>query len=501
MAVQIPYCKKVNNFGGLLVSISDLLDRFNAILSENKWWARFVNTQFVQMMTVFAAQVIYTAETFASRALTEGFLSSATNRTSILAMAEDRGYVGRFVEPSSGTISIKNKTEKDISLPPGAEVLASDQTAITIVSAIKIPAGETVTQIPVMQRELVSISYDIDSEVEFKTVYLPREITAEVSGLDVYVITGEGSNQQKNKWTYNPLFRMSRSDSKHYVMVYKSTEQLGIRFGDGSMGKMPPAGCSVRIDVWASSGDYTLAEGQKLEAAGNIATYKDSLELITDSVISGGSGTESTEITRNRAMYYVAYDEQVVWGGDYRHFIEGRIGNIAWLNVWGEAKQEELTGFDVRNINRIFFSGHKVGITQAQLEEHILAELETVPNELCKHFEYVAINEMPFTINFVGVLKKDEIIEDAEAEIKAVLEEKFGRDSSYFKGKLENENDKQQGRAAVEIKEIWSAIESLSLFVSYDIEAIGKQEAVAYNDFVYMDVEGSSISIDYKKAE
>lgn len=483
------------------MNVSDLLDRFNAILSENKWWSRFVNTQFVQMMTVFAAQVIYVAQTFASRALTEGFLSSATSRTSILTMAEDRGYVGRFVEPSKGTVTIKNKTGQEIILPSGAEVLASDQTAITIVSTIKIPAGGIVSNVSVMQREAVSVSYDIDSEVEFKTLYLPRDLTSEVSDLDVFVITDDGGVKREEKWTYSPLFRLSRSNSKHYAMVYKSTEQLGIRFGDGSMGRMPPAGSTVRVDVWASTGDYTLAEGQKLEAAGNIARYKDSLDITTDSAITGGAGTESTEITRNRAMYYVAYDEQVVWGGDYRHFIEGRIGNISWLNVWGEAKQEELTGFDVRNINRIFFSGHKVGVTQLQLEEAIMAELKDVPNELNKHFEYVPINEMPFTINFVGVLKKDEVVEDAIAAVKDILEERFGRDSSYFKAKLENENDKQQGRAVVEIKEIWSAIESLSLFVSYDITAIGKKEAVAYNDFIYMDVEGSDINVDYKKVE
>lgn len=483
------------------MNVSDLLARFNAILRENKLWSRFVNSQFAQMMSVFASQVIYLAQSYASRALTEGFLSSATSRTSILTMAEDRGYVGRFIEPSKGSVSIKNKTTKDIILPPGSELLASDQTAISIVSTIKIPAGNTVSLVPVMQREAVSVSYEIDSEVEYKTLYLPRDITAEVSALDVFVITPEGNKPRETKWEYNPLFRMSRSTSKHYVMLYKPTEQLGIRFGDGSMGKMPPAGSTVRIDVWASSGDYTLAEGQKLEAAGNIATYKDSLEITTDTAITGGAGTESTEITRNRAMYYVANDEQVVWGGDYRHFIEGRIGNISWLNVWGEAKQEELTGFDVRNINRIFFSGHKVGVNQDQLGAEIMAELADVPNELNKHFEYVPINEMPFTIIFKGVLKKDEVVEDAEADVKTILQERFGRDSTYFKTKLENENDKQQGRAIVEIKEIWSAIESLGLFVSYDIKASDKQEAIAYNDFVFMDVEGSDINIDYFKDE
>ncbi|MXE65894.1 baseplate protein, partial [Escherichia coli] len=130
----------------------------------------------------------------------------------------------------------------------------------------------------------------------------------------------------------NPLFRMSRDNSKHYVLVYKPTEQIGVRFGDGSMGMMPAAGSQVRIDIMASLGDYTLAEGQKLEPAGNISGYVESLEVKTDSIISGGGGMETTEETRNRAQYYVAYDEQVVWGGDYRQFIQNVVSGTSWLN-------------------------------------------------------------------------------------------------------------------------------------------------------------------------
>lgn len=482
------------------MSLSDLLARFNAILSENKWWSRYANSQFVQMMTVFASQVIYIAQTFASRALAEGFLSTAAQRSSILAAAEDRGYVGRFVTPSHGSVSIKNKTDKDIILPPNAELLTSDQTAICTLSHVVIPAGKTIGGIEVLQREAMSIYYEIDSEIPFKTLLLPRDVTAEVSALDVFLVTGTENNQHEVKWTYNPLFRMSRSTSQHYTLLYKPTEQIGVRFGDGSMGKMPPSGCTVRIDVWASSGDYTLAEGQKLEAAGNIANYKDALEIISDSVITGGDGLESTEVTRMRAMYYVPFDEQVVWSGDYRHFIDGRVSNIAWLNAWGEARQEEITGFDVRNINRIFFSGNKSGLTQEEFAAEVMEALADVPNELNKKFEYVPLNEMPFTIAFNGILKKDEVVEDSEKAVQDILNERFGRESPYFKEKLENENDKQQGRAVVEIKEIWSAVESLGLFISYEIEVVNKKEAVAYNDFVYMDVSESVFHIDYQKA-
>lgn len=475
------------------MSITELLEKFNTRLSENTWWSRFVNSQFIQMMAVLGGQVIYIAQTYASRALTEGFISTATRRASILAAAEDRGYVGSFVEAATGTVSIKNTTDSTITLPSGAELLAKDQTPLILVSSVEIAPGETVSGQEVKQYEAVSVTFDIETEAAFLTLLLSRDITAEAAEVSVVVIDDE-----EVTWTYNPLFRMSRSDSQHYTLVYKPTEQLGVRFGDGSMGKIPPEGSQVRIDIMASLGDYTLAQGQLLEAAGNIAKFVDSLVITTDSIITGGGGMESTEETRNRAQYYVPFDEQVVWGGDYRHFVQGVVKGTSWLNVWGEAVQEKISGFSVRNINRIFFCGHKPGSTQTQLSAEILAALASVPNELNKNFEYVATNEQPFTINFTGKVKKSVLIVDATKALKSALETNFGQDSKSFSKLLQSEeDDSQQVYAQVKVKDIWRVVESLGIFMSYDVKLVNMTEAVLMNDFVYLDVDSSSFSIAY----
>jgi hypothetical protein len=475
------------------LSIIDLLEKFNAILKSNKWWSRFVNSQFVQMMSVFGAQIIYVAQSYASRALTEGFISTATQRSSILAAAEDRGYVGRFVQASSGTVAITNKSTDTITLPAGGEILTSDQTPLALVSSIEIPPGETVTSLSVIQYEAVSITFDVDTETPFLNLLLSRDLTAEVSELTVSVIDQNGESQ----WIYNPLFRMSRNDSKDYMLVYKPTEQLGVLFGDGSMGMMPPAGSTVRIDTKASLGDFTLAQGQKLEAAGNIAKYVDLLDISTDSIISGGGGMETTEETRNRAQYFVPFDEQVIWGGDYRHFVQQVVTGTSWLNVWGEAVQEKITGFNVRNINRIFFCGHKPGVSQIKLAEEIMAALKNVPNELNKHFEYVPTRELPFTLLFTGKAKKNVLIDDATNMLKLALETNFGPDSPSFSDQLQSDDDSQQVYAQVKVKDIWRVIESLELFISYDVETINMADAVLMNDFVFLDVGNSNISITY----
>jgi len=476
------------------MDIQTLTEKFNDTIKGNSWWAKFVNSQFIQMIAIFAGQIIYIAQTYASRALTEGFISTASKRTSILAAAEDRGYVGRFIIPSTGTIQITNKSSGTITAPAGMEMLTNDQTVITLLETRQIKPGETATGLQVSQIEKVTVDYPVSAQTPFLTVLLDRDLTQEVAELTVSVIADGGEVE----WKLNPLFRMSRENSEHYAMVYRPTEQLGVRFGNGQMGKMPPAGSTIRMTVSASRGDYTLAINQPLVPAGDYATLASILDIKNDSAIRSGAGHETTEETRNRAQYYVPYDGQVVWGGDYRYYIQNKVPNLAWLNVWGEQQQEQATGVkDVSNINKIFFCGHRPGYSQAEVQAMIYDAIGTIPNEMNKRYQYVPVNEKPFSINVTGIAKKNVILSEAINEIKDALEKNFGHDSSKFGELFENDSSSNRIYAQVKVKDLWNAIEKLGIMISYDIQLVGFTQAVNLNDFVYLDVTKSDFTLNY----
>lgn len=471
------------------MSIQELLEKFNGLLQDKPWWARFANSQLIQMMSVFGAQVIYIAQSHTRRALGEGFISTATKRSSILAAAEDRGYVGPLITPSSGTISIRNKTKQEIQLPIYAELLSSLELPYVLSDAVTIPAGGTVEVKNVLQMEMVSISADIEKESAFFTLLLPKDITAETASINVFVLAGG----LRRKWKYNPMFRLSRATSEHYVLVYRPSEQLGVRFGNGSTGAMPPAGSRVEIEAWCSQGETTLAQGQKLTPAGNISSMAEMLEVVTTSPITGGSGFESTEDTRYRAQYYVPFDEQVVWGGDYRYFIHRHVPGMSWLAVWGEQQQEAATGVkDLRNINTIFFSGHKPGVSQEQLADAIHMALKSVPNALNKNFRWMEVNKKPFTITLTGRANKNVVINDAKKAITDELESRFGYDSKSFGDELEN-GDVQF--VQVKVKDMWTCVDEMGLLSTYDITVEGMQESENLNDFIYLDTKNSTFDI------
>ncbi|MBD2782227.1 baseplate protein [Xenorhabdus sp. 42] len=470
------------------MTIQDLFDKFNETLQKNSWWARFTNSQFVKMMAIFGAQVIYYAQTFAERALAEGFISTATKRSSILAAAEDKGYVGRLITPSHGLAAVRNKTAERIQLPAFSTYLSEQQYPYMILDVLDIPAGETIKDISIKQMEIVNVTKVVQQEEDFMSVTLPKSLTAECVKIDVYV-TIDGVEEL---WEENPQFRLATGTSQNYVLFYKPTEQLGIRFGDGSIGKKPPEGSLIDIHVWCSAGDITLVEGQKLIPSNAFSPFTHRLDIVTTSPITGGAGSETTEEIRNRAQYYIAYDDQVVWGGDYKFYLKSKIVGTSWLNIWGEQQQEKATGIkDLNNINAIFICGHKPNSTQEWLKKEILDALESIPNALNKKFVYVDSHELPFTIKLTGIARKSVIISDAKNQLRERLTTQFGRDASTFDAN--STGDFEQ----IRVNNLWACVESLGVLVEFNIEVIGMTEATQLNDFIYLDTEHSVFDISY----
>ncbi|HFF9481027.1 TPA: baseplate protein [Serratia marcescens] len=466
----------------------EILEKFTALIQQNVWWSRFVNSQFMKMLAIMLSQIIYAAQTAAEKALTEGFISTATKRSSILAGAEDRGYVARQIMPSYGTSSVTNKTQIQQSLPIYADLISDEQKRYMLVEPLVLKPGETRHGVPTKQLEREQLIFDVENETEFLSFTLTKAMTKRCVSIEVSVT----DNGVARRWEENPQFRLSNKNSLHYVKFYRPTEQIGIRFGDGSIGKMPAGGEQVILDVWLSDGDITLVQGQTLTPYAGSSDLSGKIEVKTETPITNGAGYETTEETRNRAQYFTAYDGQVVWGADYKFYLRTQIPNISWINAWGEKEQEKSTGVhSLKNINTVFFCGHKKGLTQEQMESVVLSTFQDIPNELNKNFVYVKTNERPFTINVTGVVKKNEVIVDAEKKIRDELEARAGRDSSNF------ERDESGEFARVSHNEVWAIIQSTGLLSKFKLEILNMSEAAALNDFIYLDVKKSKFELKY----
>lgn len=465
----------------------DINDQFNALLNKDSWWSKFANSQFVAMISLFVGQMVYRCQQYAARALQEGFISTAQKRSSILAAAEDRGYVGRRIAPSTGLVLVENLTGERLQLPIYSPFETDDLVPVLLTDAVDLAAGESKT-VSASQLEVFTVEKTVDAEVPFFTVILSKEMTAQCHSIDVYVTEPDGTSR---RWTKSFMFRNADNTSNVYTEFYKPSEQIGIRFGDGSTGRMPPTDSVISLDVWTTQGQITIVEGQKLTPLDELADYEQLMNVTTASLITGGTAAESTEETRARAQYFVSYDEQIVWGDDYVFYLKNTIGGMSWLRCWGEEDQERYTGYDIRNINRIFLCGHKPGITQQQLHALILERLAVIPDKMNKRFSLVPVNFAPVTIRFIGKIASTSVPNEVELTLRNDLDDQFGADSFKF--------DTGSGFEAITKDKIWSFIDSLAVFIEYELEVDGSLVPANLEDFIYLDTANSTFDITFKK--
>lgn len=166
----------------------------------------------------------------AERLFQESYLSTALNRTSILASSYDRNYVPRKPKPSSGSIRIVNKTDVDKSFPAGAILISEDQVKYESTMPSVIKGGHN-TLVSVLQVERETLTFSVDNPTPFYEIKLESEKSRRVHGIKIWV--------NGYLWDKSILFRNTNQMSNAWVEFYTPLDELGVRFGNGIFGKIP----------------------------------------------------------------------------------------------------------------------------------------------------------------------------------------------------------------------------------------------------------------------
>lgn len=463
-------------------------EEFYNILKGKVWWARILNTQFTSGITLFISQMVNRCESLARRLLQETFLSTALKRASILAGAEDRGYVGRKITPSSGTVAIQNTTDEPLLLPYGFPLQAPNRLDYSLAEAIRVDPGKTL-HAEIKQLKEVIIKTVMGAPMKWMEIALPIEITAQASKVDVWVQPPGGVN---TLWEKRFQFRRADGSSRVYAESYKPSEQLVIRFGNGLTGMIPPEGSVISLHVWCTKGESTLIEGQTLRLVGQSDSLANSIKITSVTPITGGAPAETTEEIRRGALYSTPYDEQIVWSDDYTTFIRRNIPGITWVKVWGECQQEIETGYSLTNIGRIFVCAYSPEHSQARLSEMILKLFDSTKG-LNKRYSYVEVNRQPFTIRLTGQIPQRQ---DKDAAVKAIVEAlntKFGENS--VPGATAAYGETRE----IKEKDIWSEVDGLGVLEDFTLEIVGRTPDPKLRDYVFLDAEHSQYDLEYVK--
>ena len=459
------------------MSIINVRAQLEAIWKSNPYWKRFVGSQFSAGFSEFISQMVYRCEQYASRRLQESFLSKATNKSSILAAAEDRAYVGLKVSPSKGLVTVTNKSKERVSLALNTALLSDESVDYLTMQAVDVLPQESKI-IPVSQLKIVNQYKTVDVKTKWLTIMLDRDLTAITHSVDVYV------NDQL--WSKHFKFRNTDEKSHAYMEFYTSTQQLGIRFGNGINGMTIAAGDRIRLKVWTTQAETTLLDNQPLTLTGANAAENTNVNIITKTTITGGAAGDTIEDVRNGALYLTSYDHQLAWDGDYRQFIHLNVGGLIYLDVWGEAQQEKVTGFDVHNINKIYFTAYSMLKSDSEIKAEVL-RLFSGREGYNEQYVWKDRIDNPYTLIIKGKVLGNGKPEDAEYYIKQQLNLKYGKNS---KNKPHR----------VPVDEIWNFVHDIKAEAKVSEFTLIANNLIDYRNvgnYNYLDIDKSSIKFDY----
>lgn len=246
---------------------------------------------------------------YIDRASTEAFLGTATQRESVMALANLYGYTPNYMRSSTATLSVTNTGASTVSLPAYTAFTTAGGVQFITESPYSIAANTTsniaVRQGTLVTNEAVTSTADATRTTSNGTSNQRFNIYRQsVDPTSVRVFVTEGTFGSAVEWTrVTNLVQYGPNDTVFTVSV-TSTGTTQIVFGNGVSGKIPQVNAGITASYL-----QTLGSGGNV-AAGTITSISSSLyptlTTITNPVASGGGVDYETIDSIKKAIPSVA---------------------------------------------------------------------------------------------------------------------------------------------------------------------------------------------------
>ncbi|NBW10251.1 MAG: hypothetical protein EBR82_19705 [Caulobacteraceae bacterium] len=328
---QIDYTSR--DYIALLNDLTTLAQQFNP-----KWSATNPSDIGVTLLELFA----YLGDIlnyYADRSASEGFLSTASQRQSILQLAAMLGYAVTTNQPAIVNLTLGNTSASDIIVPSltqfkGSQIINGQTTDVTfeLDSDAYVPANSSVTVTATQ-----GITY---SNVTLGTSTGAPNQVFKINSTNV-IINGSGSTASLKvfvgdiQYTYVSTLVDSTSYDSTFTTSVDSDGYTYVIFGDGVFGRVPTVSLTVtatyRVGVGA---DGNISAGTITGLANNNVS---NITVTQTSDASGGTDIESSDSIRVNAPRALRTLRRAVSLKDYAYMalqVPGVSKAIADSSVW-----------------------------------------------------------------------------------------------------------------------------------------------------------------------
>jgi hypothetical protein len=196
---------------------------------------------------------------YIDRASTEAFLGTATQRSSVIALANLYGYVPNYTRAATAIVSVQNTAASTITIPIDTAFVSDDGQQFISISSNAVLAGTT-SNINVIQGKkytaeaVTSESNSTSSSSDGTAGQRFRIYRTGVAVSTIQTFVKEGAFGESKEWTrVNNLTKYGPNDSVFTVYV-TPTGITQIVFGNGINGRIPTVNSDITCTYIQTSG-------------------------------------------------------------------------------------------------------------------------------------------------------------------------------------------------------------------------------------------------------
>jgi hypothetical protein len=300
--------------------MDDLVNRARSTIPE---WSRAKDSDFAMMLIQLWAYVADVQNYYLDRAYTEAFIATATQRSSVQALAQSMGYTPNPRVSATATVTVANSTTVAVTIPKGTMFFvpytattgniyftsSADQSVAVNggTTAVFVDEGRNVT-------ETLTTNFNGRPSVPF-TLSEQKVIP---SSLELTVGTD----------TYTYLARMpdAPATAKKFTTLTDSSDRTMVLLGNGVNGFIPPSGATITATYrvgQGSLGNVAVNAITKMDDAGALVGGGVGITVSSSTVGSGGGDPESLSSIKTSAPTLKSTQDRAVTAEDYKSVMKG----------------------------------------------------------------------------------------------------------------------------------------------------------------------------------
>lgn len=275
---------------------------------------------------------------YTDRVAQEAYLPTATQRQSILNIAQLLGYVPSNGTAATGTVTfVTDNPGLAVVIPENTQLQSNYNTALDApvffytTAQVTVPGNGGTAVANVAQGELFSmVAIGTSTGLPGMTLQLPNTGVLDGS-VKVYVQSSDPSGS--TQWSQVTSFINSGENSTVYTLFNDAKDVTNITFGDGINGLIPGLGLQIYASyttIVGSAGNQPMgAVNIIVDTIAGVSIQTDAAGIFQSSVMAGGSDEESNDSIRANAPISFATQNRAVSLQDFNNLALGIPGVVS----------------------------------------------------------------------------------------------------------------------------------------------------------------------------